>query len=198
MSNGFVFMLSSQESHDHVLLDIPVTREKMNHYRAAAETAQSELAALSVKYDCAQSEVHLKISSNPSLNLRILCITLCREQKACRKSKTCFCNRTFGGFVVINLFLESLCDFYFAFFCDQELIISLYLKDLKQSSFLSSSKFNLFILNLKISLSKLWLYKSSDRYPPVAGELRSSCPSLLISPLYSSYSSPNLLCFHHQ
>ncbi|XP_051471761.1 coiled-coil domain-containing protein 170-like isoform X1 [Apus apus] len=50
-------MLSSQESHDHVLLDIPVTREQMNHYRAAAETAQSELAALSVKYDCAKSEL---------------------------------------------------------------------------------------------------------------------------------------------
>ncbi|NXW48633.1 CC170 protein, partial [Nyctiprogne leucopyga] len=48
---------SSQESHDHVLLDIPVTRERMIHYRAAAETAQSELAALSVKYDCAQSEL---------------------------------------------------------------------------------------------------------------------------------------------
>ncbi|NWW44497.1 CC170 protein, partial [Pedionomus torquatus] len=48
---------SSQESHDHVLLDSPVTREQMNHYRAAAETAQSELAALSVKYDCAQSEL---------------------------------------------------------------------------------------------------------------------------------------------
>ncbi|NXJ67414.1 CC170 protein, partial [Rostratula benghalensis] len=48
---------SSQESHDHGLLDIPVTREQMNHYRAAAETAQSELAALSVKYDCAQSEL---------------------------------------------------------------------------------------------------------------------------------------------
>ncbi|NXN23832.1 CC170 protein, partial [Nycticryphes semicollaris] len=48
---------SSQESHDHVLLDIPVTREQMNHYRDAAETAQSELAALSVKYDCAQSEL---------------------------------------------------------------------------------------------------------------------------------------------
>ncbi|OXB60338.1 hypothetical protein ASZ78_001820 [Callipepla squamata] len=29
----------------------------MNRYRAAAETAQSELAALSVKYDCAQSEL---------------------------------------------------------------------------------------------------------------------------------------------
>ncbi|NXG75377.1 CC170 protein, partial [Baryphthengus martii] len=48
---------SSQESHDYVLLDIPVTREQMNRYRAAAETAQSELAALSVKYDCAQSEL---------------------------------------------------------------------------------------------------------------------------------------------
>ncbi|XP_068040700.1 coiled-coil domain-containing protein 170 isoform X2 [Anomalospiza imberbis] len=51
------------ESHDHVLLDIPVTREQMNHYRAAAETAQSELAALSVKYDCAQSEL-LKLRSS--------------------------------------------------------------------------------------------------------------------------------------
>ncbi|XP_041279626.1 coiled-coil domain-containing protein 170-like isoform X1 [Onychostruthus taczanowskii] len=51
------------ESHDHVLLDIPVTREQMNHYRAAAETAQSELAVLSVKYDCAQSEL-LKLRSS--------------------------------------------------------------------------------------------------------------------------------------
>ncbi|NXD80675.1 CC170 protein, partial [Halcyon senegalensis] len=49
---------SSQESHDCVLLDIPEAREQMNHYRAAAESAQSELAALSVKYDCAQSELH--------------------------------------------------------------------------------------------------------------------------------------------
>ncbi|XP_023779149.1 coiled-coil domain-containing protein 170 isoform X1 [Cyanistes caeruleus] len=50
------------ESHDPILLDIPVSREQMNHYRAAAETAQSELAALSVKYDCAQSEL-LKLRS---------------------------------------------------------------------------------------------------------------------------------------
>ncbi|XP_064913484.1 coiled-coil domain-containing protein 170 isoform X2 [Columba livia] len=47
----------SQESLDHGFLDVPVTREQMNRYRAAAETAQSELAALSVKYDCAQSEI---------------------------------------------------------------------------------------------------------------------------------------------
>nr|XP_009932022.1 PREDICTED: coiled-coil domain-containing protein 170 [Opisthocomus hoazin] len=48
---------STKESCDHILLDIPITREQMNRYRAAAETAQSELAALSVKYDCAQSEL---------------------------------------------------------------------------------------------------------------------------------------------
>ncbi|XP_042652060.1 coiled-coil domain-containing protein 170 [Tyto alba] len=48
---------AAEKSHDHILLDIPVTRELMNHYRAAAETAQSELAALLVKYDCAQSEL---------------------------------------------------------------------------------------------------------------------------------------------
>ncbi|NXH20340.1 CC170 protein, partial [Bucco capensis] len=48
---------SSQECHDRVLLDIPSSREQMNHYRATAETAQSELAALSVKYGCAQSEL---------------------------------------------------------------------------------------------------------------------------------------------
>ncbi|XP_035178857.1 coiled-coil domain-containing protein 170 isoform X3 [Oxyura jamaicensis] len=50
-------MEPTKESYDHFLLDIPVTREQMNRYRAAAETAQSELAALSVKYDCAQSEL---------------------------------------------------------------------------------------------------------------------------------------------
>ncbi|KGL83971.1 Coiled-coil domain-containing protein 170, partial [Tinamus guttatus] len=37
--------------------DTSVTREQMNRYRAAADTAQSELAALLVKYDYAQSEL---------------------------------------------------------------------------------------------------------------------------------------------
>uniref|UniRef100_A0A8B9J2U5 Coiled-coil domain containing 170 n=1 Tax=Amazona collaria TaxID=241587 RepID=A0A8B9J2U5_9PSIT len=40
----------------------PWQGEQMNHYRAAAENAQSELAALSVKYGCAQSEL-LKLRS---------------------------------------------------------------------------------------------------------------------------------------
>ncbi|XP_027589706.2 coiled-coil domain-containing protein 170 isoform X3 [Pipra filicauda] len=57
MDSTKVHESSFLESHDHVLLDIPVTREQMNHYRAAAEAAQSELAALSVKYDCAESEL---------------------------------------------------------------------------------------------------------------------------------------------
>ncbi|XP_068794798.1 coiled-coil domain-containing protein 170 isoform X2 [Struthio camelus] len=48
---------STKESYGCFPLDIPVTREQMNRYRAAAETAQSELAALLVKYDCAQSEL---------------------------------------------------------------------------------------------------------------------------------------------
>ncbi|XP_042739760.1 coiled-coil domain-containing protein 170 isoform X3 [Lagopus leucura] len=56
-----VFSSSSEVSHgescDRFLLDIPVTREQMNHYRAAAETAQSELAALTVKYDYVHSEL---------------------------------------------------------------------------------------------------------------------------------------------
>nr|XP_030123885.3 coiled-coil domain-containing protein 170 isoform X1 [Taeniopygia guttata] len=63
MKSTKVHESSFLESHDHVLLDIPITREQMNHYRAAAETAQSELAALSVKYDCAQSEL-LKLRSS--------------------------------------------------------------------------------------------------------------------------------------
>ncbi|XP_077205695.1 coiled-coil domain-containing protein 170 isoform X3 [Paroedura picta] len=38
-------------------MDIPVTREQLSHYRNAAETARSELAALLVKYECAQAEL---------------------------------------------------------------------------------------------------------------------------------------------
>ncbi|XP_074846469.1 coiled-coil domain-containing protein 170 isoform X2 [Carettochelys insculpta] len=44
-------------AYDHIVLDTPVTREQTNHYRAAAEMAHSELAALLVKYECAQSEL---------------------------------------------------------------------------------------------------------------------------------------------
>nr|XP_008114889.1 PREDICTED: coiled-coil domain-containing protein 170 isoform X1 [Anolis carolinensis]XP_016851372.1 PREDICTED: coiled-coil domain-containing protein 170 isoform X1 [Anolis carolinensis] len=47
----------SERVHNYFLLDVPVTREQLSHYRNAAETARSELAALLVKYECAQAEL---------------------------------------------------------------------------------------------------------------------------------------------
>eukprot|EP00079_Xenopus_tropicalis_P035703 XP_017949474.1 PREDICTED: coiled-coil domain-containing protein 170 [Xenopus tropicalis] len=46
-----------KSSFDPLLPDIPVTREQMNHYRIIAENAQSELAALHVKFESVQTEV---------------------------------------------------------------------------------------------------------------------------------------------
>nr|XP_013006572.1 coiled-coil domain-containing protein 170 [Cavia porcellus] len=45
-----------QEIGDHPL-EIPVTREQLNHYRNMAENVRSELAATLVKFECAQSEL---------------------------------------------------------------------------------------------------------------------------------------------
>ncbi|XP_072851402.2 coiled-coil domain-containing protein 170 isoform X9 [Pogona vitticeps] len=44
-------------AHNYFLLDIPVTRQQLCHYRNAAEMAHSELAALTAKYECAQAEL---------------------------------------------------------------------------------------------------------------------------------------------
>ncbi|XP_048082132.2 coiled-coil domain-containing protein 170 isoform X6 [Ursus arctos] len=38
-------------------LEVPVTREQLNHYRNVAENARSELAATLVKFECSQSEL---------------------------------------------------------------------------------------------------------------------------------------------
>ncbi|XP_053317355.1 coiled-coil domain-containing protein 170 isoform X2 [Spea bombifrons] len=46
-----------KSAYDPLLLDIPVTREQVNHYRTIAENAHSELAALQVKFETAQSEL---------------------------------------------------------------------------------------------------------------------------------------------
>ncbi|XP_043313117.1 coiled-coil domain-containing protein 170 isoform X1 [Cervus canadensis] len=45
-----------EEAYDH-LLEAPVTREQLNHYRNVAEAARSELAATLVKFESAQSEL---------------------------------------------------------------------------------------------------------------------------------------------
>ncbi|XP_075718986.1 coiled-coil domain-containing protein 170 isoform X2 [Rhinoderma darwinii] len=42
---------------DPQFLDVPITREQMNHYRMIAENSHSELAALHVKYETTQSEL---------------------------------------------------------------------------------------------------------------------------------------------
>ncbi|XP_032072853.1 coiled-coil domain-containing protein 170 isoform X2 [Thamnophis elegans] len=47
----------AERTHNYLLLDVPDTREQLVHYRNAAETASSELAALLVKYECAQAEI---------------------------------------------------------------------------------------------------------------------------------------------
>ncbi|KAM4040296.1 coiled-coil domain-containing protein 170 [Anomaloglossus baeobatrachus] len=52
--------------YDSKFMDVPITREQMNHYRMVAENAHSELAALHVKYETAQSElldIRSKLSS---------------------------------------------------------------------------------------------------------------------------------------
>eukprot|EP00071_Canis_lupus_P040201 XP_022273758.1 coiled-coil domain-containing protein 170 isoform X2 [Canis lupus familiaris] len=46
----------TKEIYDH-LLEVPVSRDQLNHYRNVAEDARSELAATLVKFECAQSEL---------------------------------------------------------------------------------------------------------------------------------------------
>ncbi|NXY31618.1 CC170 protein, partial [Pomatorhinus ruficollis] len=97
----------SQESHDHVLLDIPVTREQMNHYRAAAETAQSELAALSVKYDCAQSEL-LKLRSS-MISKEASFQELKAEAESCKENNARLMSRLLSLQTQIQEMEEELC-----------------------------------------------------------------------------------------
>ena len=60
--NSLLYILSFgepyQEAYDH-LVEVPVTREQLNHYRNVAEAARSELAATLVKFESAQSEVRV-------------------------------------------------------------------------------------------------------------------------------------------
>lgn len=44
--------------------EVPDTREQLNHYRNVTENVQSELAAMLVKFECAQSEVR-RCSQSP-------------------------------------------------------------------------------------------------------------------------------------
>ncbi|KAJ7342055.1 hypothetical protein JRQ81_008462 [Phrynocephalus forsythii] len=49
--------LEGEGVHNYFFLDTSATQEQLFRYRNAAETAHSELAALTVKYECAQAEL---------------------------------------------------------------------------------------------------------------------------------------------
>ncbi|KAM7061078.1 coiled-coil domain-containing protein 170 isoform 2-T2 [Acridotheres tristis] len=100
-------MKSTKESHDYTLLDIPITREQMNHYRAAAETAQSELAALSVKYDSAQSEL-LKLGSS-MISKEASFQELKAEAESCKENNARLMSRLLSLQTRIQEMEEELC-----------------------------------------------------------------------------------------
>nr|XP_019591010.1 PREDICTED: coiled-coil domain-containing protein 170 isoform X2 [Rhinolophus sinicus] len=67
-----------QEIYDH-LLEAPVSREQLNHYRNVAENARSELAATLVKFECAQSE--LRDLQSKMLSKEVFCQELKAEME---------------------------------------------------------------------------------------------------------------------
>ncbi|XP_039707242.1 coiled-coil domain-containing protein 170 isoform X2 [Pteropus medius] len=71
-----------QEIYDH-LLEAPVTREQLNHYRNVAENARSELAATLVKFQCAQSE--LRDLRSKMLSKEVSCQELKAEMENCKE-----------------------------------------------------------------------------------------------------------------
>lgn len=77
-----LYILSSgelyQEIYDH-LLEAPVSREQLNHYRNVAENARSELAATLVKFECAQSE--LRDLQSKMLSKEVFCQELKAEME---------------------------------------------------------------------------------------------------------------------
>ncbi|XP_004368882.2 coiled-coil domain-containing protein 170 [Trichechus manatus latirostris] len=72
-----------QETYDH-LLEVPVTREQLNHYRNVAENAQSELAATLVKFKCAQSE--LRDLRSKMLSKEVSCQELKAEMESYKEN----------------------------------------------------------------------------------------------------------------
>ncbi|XP_076408941.1 coiled-coil domain-containing protein 170 isoform X2 [Peromyscus maniculatus bairdii] len=72
-----------QETANHPT-EFPVTREQLNHYRDAAENAQSELAATLVKFECAQSE--LRELRSKMLSKEVCCQELKAEMESYKEN----------------------------------------------------------------------------------------------------------------
>uniref|UniRef100_A0A2K6GTA2 Coiled-coil domain containing 170 n=1 Tax=Propithecus coquereli TaxID=379532 RepID=A0A2K6GTA2_PROCO len=73
-----------REETYHHLLEVPVTREQLNHYRNAAENARSELAATLVKFECAQSE--LRDLRSKMLSKEVSCQELKAEMESYKEN----------------------------------------------------------------------------------------------------------------
>ncbi|XP_023562005.1 coiled-coil domain-containing protein 170 [Octodon degus] len=72
-----------EEIYDH-LLEAPVTREQLNHYRNVAENVGSELAATLVKFECARSE--LQDLRSKMLSKEVCCQELKAEMESCKEN----------------------------------------------------------------------------------------------------------------
>ncbi|XP_025150141.3 coiled-coil domain-containing protein 170 isoform X2 [Bubalus bubalis] len=72
-----------EEAYDH-LLEVPVTREQINHYRNVAEAARSELAATLVKFESAQSE--LRELRSKMLSKEVSCQELKAEMESYKEN----------------------------------------------------------------------------------------------------------------
>ncbi|XP_007941420.1 coiled-coil domain-containing protein 170 [Orycteropus afer afer] len=72
-----------EETYDH-LLEVPVTREHLNHYRNVAENAQSELAATLVRFECVQSE--LRDLRSKVLSKEVCCQELKAEMESYKEN----------------------------------------------------------------------------------------------------------------
>ncbi|XP_062954444.1 coiled-coil domain-containing protein 170 [Cynocephalus volans] len=74
---------AGEETYNH-LLEVPFTREQLNHYRNVAENARSELAATLVKFECAQSE--LRDLQSKMLSKEVSCHELKAEMESYKEN----------------------------------------------------------------------------------------------------------------
>ncbi|XP_055123461.2 damage-control phosphatase ARMT1 isoform X2 [Symphalangus syndactylus] len=72
-----------EETYNH-LLEVPVTREQLNHYRNVAQNARSELAATLVKFECTQSE--LRDLRSKMLSKEVSCQELKAEMESYKEN----------------------------------------------------------------------------------------------------------------
>uniref|UniRef100_A0A8C6W6B1 Coiled-coil domain containing 170 n=1 Tax=Nannospalax galili TaxID=1026970 RepID=A0A8C6W6B1_NANGA len=81
--NNFQGEVIGEEAGDHPL-EVPVTREQLNHYRNVVENVRSELAATLVKFECTQSE--LRDLRSKMLSKEVYCQELKAEMESYKEN----------------------------------------------------------------------------------------------------------------